>query len=94
MCDHPKRNEIDRGLVDRSQPLRYFAKRYGLSIDAVYRHFGDHLPATLAKASGAKAIARGDALLEKLQELQNAAAVHPREGAAGRGAQDGPGRHP
>ncbi len=73
VCDHAKRNEIDRGLVDRSQPLRYFAKRYGISIDAVYRHFGDHLPATLAKASGAKEIARGDVLLGKVQNLLDAA---------------------
>ncbi|MGI8497597.1 MAG: hypothetical protein ACR2OG_08470 [Gemmatimonadaceae bacterium] len=73
MCDHPKRNEIDRRLVDRSQPFRYVSLSHRLSLSAVYRHFAEHLPAALVKASGAKEIARGDALLQKVQTLLEAA---------------------
>ena len=51
--------------------MRNVAKRYGLSLCAIFRHFDDHIPATLANAQGAKDAAKADDLLGRLLELVN-----------------------
>jgi hypothetical protein len=69
VCDHPTRAEIDRALVGRSESLRNVAKRYGLSLWAVFRHFDDHVPAELAKAQRAREAANADSILERLLSI-------------------------
>ena len=69
VCDHKKRDEIDRELVGRAHPFRYFPERYGISLTSVYRHYCEHLPAQLAKAQRAKEAASADSILDRLLSI-------------------------
>ena len=69
VCGNKKRDEIDRLLVGRAHPFRYFQQRYGIPLTVVYRHYCEHLPSTLAKAQQAKQVANADDLLGRLLEL-------------------------
>jgi transposase-like protein len=69
VCDHPQRQSIDEVLVTGA-PYRSVAKRFGLSVSAVYRHKTEHLPAHLSKAREAEEVARADNLLEQVRNLQ------------------------
>ena len=72
LCEHPKREEIDRALVGETSNLSV-SSVFGVSESAVRRHKANHLPATLAKAHGAGEAARGDDLLEQVGDLQRRA---------------------
>ncbi len=72
LCEHPKREEIDRALVGETSNLS-ISSVFGVSESAVRRHKANHLPATLAKAHGAGEAARGDNLLEQVGDLQRRA---------------------
>lgn len=51
VCDHPKRDEIDRLLVLNETSLRNVSKQYGLTTAALHRHKAGHLAAILAQAA-------------------------------------------
>ena len=72
ICTHADRAEIDRTLV-ASSPYRYIAGRFGTSVTALARHKADHLPAALAKAKDAEAVADADDLLTQVQDLRRLA---------------------
>ena len=48
-CTHPKRYEIEKGLVE-GVPYRILTEKYGPSSASLSRHRNEHLPAHLAKA--------------------------------------------
>jgi hypothetical protein len=48
-CTHPKRYEIEKGLVE-GIPYRILTEKYGPSSASLSRHRNEHLPAHLAKA--------------------------------------------
>ena len=58
VCEHPKREGIDRALVGETSNLSV-SSLFGVSESAVRRHKANHLPATLAKAHEAGEAARG-----------------------------------
>jgi len=74
ICSHPQREAIDQALV-AGVSLPGLAARYS-TIDstvgrmALQRHATSHLPATLAQASAAAAVAHADDLLAQVQALQ------------------------
>jgi len=80
VCQHPKRDEIDKRLAsnanfagisrDYAGISRDFA---GISEDALKRHKEKHLPGTLAKAENIKEVVKADALLEDVKALRKKA---------------------
>jgi hypothetical protein len=72
LCAHPKRYEIDGILVDRSQPYRDIAGRYGVSKTAVGRHVSEgHISELIALAADAERAAQADTLLDRIEALQS-----------------------
>ncbi len=69
VCEHPKREEIDRALVGETSNLSV-SSLFGVSESAVRRHKANHLPARLVMAEKAAEVAQADALLEEVRELQ------------------------
>ena len=84
VCDHKKRDEIDRELVGRLHPFRYFPERYGIPLTTVYRHFAEHLPATLAKAQRVKEAANADSILDRLLSIHGITLAILKEARAGK----------
>jgi hypothetical protein len=72
VCEHPKREEIDRALVG-SASNRSLASLYDVSEAAVRRHKGSHLPAKLVMAEAAAEVAQADDLLDQVRDLQGRA---------------------
>ena len=72
ICTHPDHEDIDKALLS-GQPYRSVAKQSEASPPSVYRHQQDHLPAALAAATEAAAVAHGDSLLEQLAGLRSKA---------------------
>jgi len=70
LCEHPKREEIDRALVGETSNLSV-SSVFGVSESAVRRHKANHLPAKLAKAHEAKEVSRADDLLRQVRILQS-----------------------
>ena len=80
VCQHPKRDEIDKLLAsnanfagisrDYAGISRDFA---GISEDALKRHKEKHLPGALAKAENIKEVVKADALLEDVKALRKKA---------------------
>ena len=80
VCQHPKRDEIDKLLAsnanfagisrDYAGISRDFA---GISEDALKRHKEKHLPGALAKAENIKEVVKADALLEDVRALRKKA---------------------
>lgn len=68
-----ERAALDRALVDGGSDREVAAKVRGISHDAVRRHREAHLPATLAKASDAREVARADTLLSQVRDLHGRA---------------------
>lgn len=66
-CTHPKRYEIEKGLVE-GVPYRILTKKYGPSSASLSRHRNEHLPAHLAKAHEAERAKR----VAKLEDHQAA----------------------
>lgn len=53
VCSHPKREEIDKALLENVAGLRVVAKRFEVSLTAMWRHQTKHLPVTLARGFAA-----------------------------------------
>jgi hypothetical protein len=66
ICQHPKRADIDKALVD-GEPYRSIAKRFDTSDQAMYRHKAEHIPEHLAHAEAAKEVASATTLLEHVR---------------------------
>ena len=71
VCNHPKREKIDKLLVE-GESFRNIAERFSLSSTSVYRH-KSHLNGTLLKANEVREIAQADNLLEQVRNLQTRA---------------------
>jgi len=71
VCNHPKREKIDKYLVE-GEPYRSIAKQFSLSDAAVYRH-KSHLNGTLIKAHEAQKITHAGNLMEQITNLQSRA---------------------
>lgn len=69
VCTHPECSTIDRLLIRQARANRRIASHYGLVETSVRRHRDNHLPAELAKAEAASALARADQLLDELRDL-------------------------
>ncbi len=72
VCTHAERAAIDLLLVNGGSGNAVAAK-YRVSEDAVVRHRARHLPAALAVATEAAAVARADDLLGQVRDLQGKA---------------------
>src|ERR671913_2643141 len=72
VCEHPKREIIDRELVGGASN-RSVASLYDVSEAAVRRHKANHLPAKLVMAQQAEEVAQADDLLQQVRDLQGRA---------------------
>jgi len=68
ICPHADRQAIDSAVLS-GESFRNIAKRFALSVAALYRH-REHLPATLVKAQEAAEVAHADSLLAQVGELR------------------------
>lgn len=69
VCHHPERTEIEL-VIARGASRRAAAKRFGLSGDAIYRHWNKHVPEHVKAAQKVQALKPG-ADLDKLVEEEN-----------------------
>jgi len=69
VCAHADRAAIDAALV-QGRPIRDISLQFGVGHMALHRHKTAHLSQALAKAQEAQEVARGDALLAQVRELQ------------------------
>jgi hypothetical protein len=69
ICEHPRRNEIDRALVGDASNLS-LSSLFAVSEQALRRHKANHLPAKLVMAQQAEEVAQADDLLGQVQDLQ------------------------
>ena len=67
ICNHPRRAEIDRLLVEKVS-LRDIAGRFGVSRSALSRHTG-HIPCALVAAKEAGKVADAGTLLDQVKGL-------------------------
>ncbi len=72
ICEHSKREAIDKALVGGASN-RSVASLYDVSEAAVRRHKGNHLPAKLVMAQAAEEVAEADNLLDQVRDLQRRA---------------------
>ena len=72
VCEHPKREIIDRELVGGASN-RSVASLYDVSEAAVRRHKANHLPAKLVMAVKAAEVVEADNLLHQVGDLQRRA---------------------
>ena len=73
VCDHPDRSSIDTALVAGAS-YRVISGRFpGSSTSALQRHAANHVPAAVAQAQQARAVAHGDNLLTQVEELKDRA---------------------
>ena len=70
-CSHPKRDEINRVLLERSS-YRDIASRFGMSTSSLCRH-REHLPVGMIQARAAYDSARADDLLRQVEDLRDRA---------------------
>ena len=73
VCAHSDRHSVDTALLSGAT-FRDIAKRYGLSLAALFRHRSDHLPAALVQAAGAEGVRQALDVLAQLKHI-NAAAL-------------------
>jgi len=73
VCTHPKREEIDRALVDGVSSGMLAGRYRTFGERAVRRHRANHIPTTLAKAVEAAEVAEAGSLLEQVEDLQQRA---------------------
>ena len=70
VCDHPDRSSIDSALVAGAS-YRVISGRFpGSSTSALQRHAANHVPAAVAQAQQARAVAHGDDLLDEIRDLK------------------------
>jgi len=72
VCPHPRRDEIDRRLLDGAS-LRNIAKQFSVSSASLFRH-NKHISKTLSHARQEADILRADGLMEHLNHLTAEAA--------------------
>ncbi len=72
-CTHPELEDINYALVAGDASLRTIADRWSVSKTALIRHKEEHIPSHLAKAEGAREIARADGLLDQVRDLRDKA---------------------
>ncbi len=65
-CRHPRRAEIDAALVQREEPLRNIAARFGTSAAALVRHRA-HVSEALTAAQDRREDEEADGLLDQVQ---------------------------
>lgn len=85
VCGHPQRAAIDAALV-AGGAYRSIAKQFDLSAAALFRHRGEHLPASLVTAAGEEATRQALDVLQQLKLINGAALAVLRDARA---AQDG-----
>ena len=73
VCDHPRRDAIERALVNGEADTTVSAHFRDLSDDAVRRHRLSHVPERLLKAREIAEVAQADALLEQVRTLHRRA---------------------
>jgi len=73
VCQHPKRDEIDKRLATDSNFAGISRDFAGISEDALKRHKEKHLTGALAKAENIKEVVKADALLEDVKSLRKKA---------------------
>ena len=73
VCSHPKREEIDRALVEGVSAAEISGRYRTLGERAVRRHRSNHHPAKLVMAEKAAEVAEADDLLEQVGDLQRRA---------------------
>jgi hypothetical protein len=69
VCEHPRREEIDRALVAGDANTK-LSSVFAVSEQALRRHKGSHLPAKLVMAQAAEEEAEADKLLGQVRDLQ------------------------
>ena len=69
ICTHDRRAEIDEALAVGGK-YRDIAERYAVTLAAIGRHAGKHLPLYLARAADAAEVAAADVLLERLVDAE------------------------
>ncbi|MBI4916891.1 MAG: hypothetical protein HY825_13670 [Acidobacteria bacterium] len=67
VCVHPRRAEIEAAIV-AGETFRHMAARFGTSTGSLQRHRAGCVPGTLAKATEAADVMRGDGLLAQVCE--------------------------
>jgi hypothetical protein len=73
VCAHPKREEIDRALVEGVSAAEVSGRYRTVGERAVRRHRSNHLPAKLVMAEKAAQVAEADGLLDQVGDLQRRA---------------------
>ena len=73
VCQHPKRDEIDKRLATDLNFAGISRDFAGISEDALKRHREKHLPGALAKAENITEVVKADALLEDVKSLRKKA---------------------
>lgn len=71
ICTHPRREEIDRALVE-GESFRNIAERFGVSLGALHRH-REHVQDDVQQAIEAKAVRSGRSVLDRIRELNREA---------------------
>ena len=71
LCNHPRRDGIDRALLD-GESFRHIAARFDTSTGALQRHKADHLRPSLVKAYQAKENARAEGFRARLETTWDA----------------------
>lgn len=69
VCSHPMREHIEEDLI-RGAPLRNIAEQYGLSVTALHRHKGSHLPELLLKAREEEESELAESIYEQVEALR------------------------
>ena len=72
VCNHPKRLEIDRELV-QGKSHQKIAKQFGVDAQAVWRHSRNHLSYQLSKAYETKELGESMDLLARIDQIINRA---------------------
>ena len=73
VCTHPKREEVDRALVEGVSAAEISGRYRTVGERAVRRHRSNHLPAKLVMAEKAAEVAQADNLLDQVGDLQRRA---------------------
>ena len=73
VCAHPRREEIDRALVEGVSTAEISGRYRTVGERAVRRHRSNHLPAKLVMAEKAAEVAEADNLLDQVGDLQRRA---------------------
>ena len=73
VCAHPRREGIDRALIEGVSAAEISGRYRTLGERAVRRHRSNHLPAKLVMAEKAAEVAEADNLLDQVGDLQRRA---------------------